>query len=114
MSTSARNPSRWLAPLALLACAIAVFAIVSGGSSGTSSNGTATPSRPASSSKATQKQSGAKKRRSGGARTYRVQPGDTLSAIAAKTGVPLTRIEQLNPSLDSQALQTGQKVKLGP
>jgi LysM repeat protein len=112
MSTSARHPSRWLALLALLACALAVFVIVSNGTGGGSSADTQTTSRP-SSSQATQKQQGAKKRRSR-KRTYRVQPGDTLSGIAAKTGVPLARIEQLNPGLDSQALQTGQKVKLGP
>jgi LysM repeat protein len=113
MSTSARSPSRWLAPLALLACAIAVFAIVSGGSSGDSTSGTPSPSRPASTGK--QQQSGGKKKKSGASsRTYRVQPGDTLSGIATKTGVPLARIEQLNPALDSQSLQTGQKVKLGP
>jgi LysM repeat protein len=43
-----------------------------------------------------------------------VQPGDTLSAIAARTGVALARIQALNPQADTQALQTGQKIKLGP
>ncbi|HEX4807021.1 MAG TPA: LysM domain-containing protein [Conexibacter sp.] len=47
-------------------------------------------------------------------RTYAVQPGDTLSVIAAKTHVSLERIQQLNPNVDPQALQTGQRIKLAP
>jgi LysM repeat protein len=101
-----------LAPLALVVCAIAVFTIVADGSGGRSSSGTPTTQRPAAAGDTGQKQTGSKKRRR--VRSYRVQPGDTLSGIAGKTGVPLARIEELNPSLDSQALQTGQKVKLRP
>ncbi len=45
-------------------------------------------------------------------RTYRVKSGDVLSIIAARTGVSLERIQALNPSLDANALQTGQVIKL--
>jgi LysM repeat protein len=115
MRPSVRTPSRWLAPLALVAVAVAVLAILSGGSGGGSSNGGATPIRPSSTGKAAQKGRGGKtKPAAAKSRTYTVQAGDTLTGIAAKTGLSLTRIEQLNPALDSQALQTGQKVKLGP
>jgi LysM repeat protein len=107
---SVRRPSRWLAPLALLVCAIAVLLIVSGG--GSSSKGQATQDRSVSTRKAPATKTAPKAASS--SRSYTVQPGDTLSGIAAKTGVTLARIEQLNPTLDSQALQTGQKVKLGP
>src|SRR5437879_4692212 len=114
MRPSVRTPSRWLAPLALVAVAVAVLAILSGGGGG-SSNGGATTTRPASTGKAAQKGRGGKtKPAAAKSRSYTVQAGDTLSGIAAKTGLSLTRIEQLNPALDSQALQTGQKVKLGP
>ena len=43
-----------------------------------------------------------------------VKPGDTLSSIALKTGVPLARIEALNPNVDTQSLQAGQRIKLVP
>jgi LysM repeat protein len=43
---------------------------------------------------------------------YTVQPGDNLTAIAAKTGVPILTLEQLNPSLDPNSLQTGEKLRL--
>ncbi len=52
----------------------------------------------------------ARKRR----RAYIVKSGDTLSSISIKTGVSLARIQALNPKLDSQSLQTGQRVKLSP
>ncbi len=41
-----------------------------------------------------------------------MQEGDTLSAIAHKTGVPLARIERLNPDIDPQILVAGQQLKL--
>ena len=43
---------------------------------------------------------------------YTVKEGDTLSAIEAETGVPVSRIELLNPGLDPQALTPGQKLRL--
>ena len=45
-------------------------------------------------------------------RNYQVKAGDTLSAIAAETGVSMSRIEELNPDIDSQALIEGQKLRL--
>jgi LysM repeat protein len=44
--------------------------------------------------------------------SYTVKPGDTLSGIAAKTGVPLATLESLNPGINPSALQTGQHLKL--
>ena len=115
MRSPVRSPSRWLAPLSLVVVVIAVIAIVAGGSGGSSSNGAATPTRPANTGKPAQKKAGGtSKPAAAKSRSYTVQAGDTLSGIAARTGVSLARIEQLNPGLDSQALQTGQKVDLGP
>jgi len=45
-------------------------------------------------------------------RTYTVKPGDTLGAIAIKTGVSVSTLEDLNPGLDPQGLVAGQKLKL--
>lgn len=44
--------------------------------------------------------------------TYVVKSGDTLLAIAHRTGVPLFRIEALNPQVDPQILLAGEKLKL--
>ncbi len=46
------------------------------------------------------------------AETYTVVAGDTLSAIAQKTKVPESRLERLNPELDSESLNAGQVLKL--
>jgi LysM repeat protein len=43
---------------------------------------------------------------------YRVRAGNTLSGIAAKTGVPIATIQQLNPNVNASALQTGQRLRL--
>src|SRR5262245_50542541 len=44
--------------------------------------------------------------------TYVVESGDTLIAIAHETGVPVARIEALNPEVDPQILATGEELKL--
>lgn len=46
------------------------------------------------------------------AKTYTVQTGDTLIAIAQKTGVPVAEIIALNPGVDPQILIAGQTLKL--
>jgi LysM repeat protein len=43
-----------------------------------------------------------------------VRAGDTLSGIAERTGVPLATLIRLNEGVDSQTLQTGQRLKLAP
>jgi LysM repeat protein len=47
-------------------------------------------------------------------RFYVVKQGDTLSSIAAKTGVALSRLTVLNPSVSTPpySLQTGQRLRL--
>ena len=44
--------------------------------------------------------------------TYTVKLNDTLGRISAKTGVPVDRLQTLNPELDPQNLVVGQKIKL--
>jgi LysM repeat protein len=46
------------------------------------------------------------------AKTYTVKSGDTLTAIAHKTGVPVAEILALNPEVDPQILIAGQTLKL--
>jgi LysM repeat protein len=43
---------------------------------------------------------------------YTIKTGDTLAAIAETVGVPVTRLQELNPELDPQALVSGQKIRL--
>jgi LysM repeat protein len=110
-----RSPARWLAPIALVACAVAVYTVV---------NATLLSDEPSTASTASQSStsktrtvsdgSTASKRRAKRRPAYTVKAGDTLSSIAVKTGVSLERIQELNPKLDSQSLQTGQRVKLSP
>jgi LysM repeat protein len=113
-----RSPARWLAPLALVACAVAVYTVVNATllssdepatSASTSKSGTT-----AKSSTVSERSKSGKRRTTRRRRTYTVKSGDTLSSIAVKTGVSLERIQQLNPKLDSNSLQTGQRVKLSP
>lgn len=46
------------------------------------------------------------------AKAYTVESGDTLTAIAHKTGVPVAEILALNPEVDPQILIAGQTLQL--
>jgi LysM repeat protein len=43
---------------------------------------------------------------------WTVQAGDTFGVIAAKSGVPIATIEQLNPTIHSTSLFIGEKVRI--
>jgi LysM repeat protein len=106
-----RTPARWLAPLALLAAAAAVYAIATGGgkddggSGGSAADGRTSTERPAARTTTTTTVSSRR-------RTYTVKPGDVLSAIAVKTGLTVEELTALNPDIDAQTLQPGDKLKL--
>ena len=103
-----RNAARFLAPLALVAFAVALFMVVSSSNEGSDSATQGTPSaqpRPASRHGGGRK--GRRKRR-----VYVVKAGDTPSGIAEKTGVTLEQLEKANPDLDPQLLVPGQRIKL--
>ena len=102
-----RSPARLFAPLALVACAVAVLVIVN---SNSHSGGSKTATTTTGTSTTTTTQQGSKKHR----RVYVVKPGDVLSQIAIKTGVPLVTLQQLNPDVDAQSLHAGQRLKLAP
>lgn len=46
--------------------------------------------------------------------TYTVQAGDSLSTIAARTGVDVETLLELNPDAEPQQLQAGEELELGP
>ena len=108
--TGPRSPARLLAPVALIVVALAIaFVVVSSGDGGGDKGGNDAGSRSGSVTSPTTT-TGAKPRprRS----TYTVKTGDTLGGIAEKTGVPVERLQELNPELDPQALLSGQKINL--
>jgi LysM repeat protein len=99
----ARNPARYLAPIALLATITATYLIVN---RGLASNHSTTISRtsvahaPAATHKLAR------------ARYYVVRPGDSLSAIAARAGLSLSALQSLNQGVNPNALQVGQRLTL--
>ncbi len=106
-----RPPSRWLAPLAIAAVAAAGYGVVTSNRGGTANGG------PTGDGSRTNKRSTSPTTTTKGAtgsRTYTVKSGDTLSSISLETGVPLSRLNQLNPRLDAQMLQPGQRITLRP
>jgi LysM repeat protein len=113
-----RSPARFLAPLALIAVVLAFVSIVGGsggnggGSSSSASTTTTTTTSKASTPKTTTAKTTTKQATSGSNASYTVQVGDTLGGIADKTGVPLDRIQTLNPNVDPHAMTAGQKIKL--
>lgn len=103
-----RNPARYIAPLALAAAVTASYLVVhhalihKHSLSTTTTLTQTTVSRrrghaPAGPSKA---------------KIYVVKPGDSLLRIAAKTGVSITTIEELNPKLNPNSLQPSQRIRL--
>src|SRR3954453_13846065 len=98
-----RSPARLFAPLALVACAIAILVIVN---RDTGSGDWTTPRTATSTSTTTTAATKAAKK---ARRRYIVKAGDMMSQIAIKTGVPLDTLQQLNPGIDAQSLHVGQK-----
>jgi LysM repeat protein len=100
-----RNPARFLAPLALVAFAFALFSILGGGGGGDEEP--ASNNQPRATATATAKKETKRKRK-----VYVVKPGDTPSGIAEKTGVSLEQLEEANPDLDPQLLAPGQRIRI--
>ena len=121
METRHRSPLRVLAPAALVLFALLfVFVIAtSGGGEETQSAQTSaaeeardlgtsekddTQSKPEEAEEESEKKLGKD--------VYVVKQGDTLGGIAEDTGVPVERLEELNPGLDQFSLVAGQRIKL--
>lgn len=96
--------ARVLAPLALIACGLALFLLVSGTLSGGDDSAGGERERPRT------ERNRAAPEIEGDA--YVVQPGDTFSGIAAKAGIPQARLERLNPKVDTATLNAGQQLNL--
>ena len=110
MSRISTALARVLAVLALAAVALAIYLVIS--SSVEDSGGDKDKPK-------VQRQNGngngnrnGNQNQNGAPKFYVVQPGDTLTGIAEETGVSIEQIQQLNPGLDPQILNSGQKLRL--
>ncbi len=106
-----RSPLRFVAPIALLAFAFALYTVVKDAREPAGKSSSDTPAQasgtPAKSSSSSKKSSKKKKKR-----VYVVKAGDTASGIAAKTGVTVITMEKLNKNFDPQTLSPGQRIRL--
>jgi hypothetical protein len=102
---AARQPGRYLAPISLLAIVVAIFLLVNANQGGTGRASTS-PAIPRTLAHSPGHLADTR------ARFYVVRPGDTLSDISVRTGISLATLESLNPGLDPNALQTGQRLRL--
>ena len=121
METRHRSPLRVLAPLALVLFGLLlVVVIATSGGGGESRSGDASAAEEArdlgtdakddtQSKRAEPKDEGEEEL---GKNVYVVKTGDTLGGIAEETGVPVERLEELNPGLDQFSLVAGQRIKL--
>jgi LysM repeat protein len=121
MQTTKRTTARVLAPLALVAFGLALLLILASGGGGDEDSG---GNRSASEQEQRDLELAKEKRRrqktttrdegqgKADTRVYVVKTGDTLGSIAEKTGIPVEKLQELNPELDPQALVSGQKIKL--
>jgi LysM repeat protein len=109
---SRRSPARLLAPLAIIAFAIAFLIVLSHSSTNSGNTGTGSASTTSANTTPTGSSTTRTKSKFAHRRTYTVRAGDTLGAIAIKTGVSVTSLEDLNPGLDPEGLVAGQKLKL--
>ena len=100
-----RNPARYLAPLALAAVAVVAYVIVH--KAVTHTHASPPPIVQTTSTRAVTSHHVAPK-----AKFYVVQPNDTLSRIAARTGVSLGELEALNPNVNPDALHPSQRLRL--
>jgi LysM repeat protein len=94
--------TRIAAALALIVAVVAVIAVLSA----TTSDDSSSPQKQGKNQPQKEKKQRTK------AKAYTVESGDTLTAIAHKTGVPVAEILALNPEVDPQILIAGQTLKL--
>jgi hypothetical protein len=118
MERARRSPLRFLAPLALIAFALAFLLVL--GSADVDDNGGSDQAAEEAEERDLQQSERERRRQEreeereaeGEREVYIIKEGDNLSTIAEETGIPVERLLELNPELDPQALTTGQRVRL--
>jgi LysM repeat protein len=105
--------ARFLAPVALIAFAVAVLMIVAGsGVTGDDSSSDSTGARDLPAATDQTNTGTTERKRNRIPATYTIKANDTLSGIAARWGTTVEKLQELNPELDPQGLVAGQKIKL--
>ena len=114
--TRRRSPLRLLAPVALIVFVLAALLVVVTSSVDDEPKGSSASEESSSDESSSSADKGEDSSSEGEGKlpqnTYTVQSGDSLAAIADKTGIKIEKLQELNPELDPQALITGQKIKL--
>jgi LysM repeat protein len=106
-----RSPGRLLAPISLIAFILALFIVIAtSGTDEDSSDSGNNISQQQSEQVSTTGETTTSPTVSGN--FYTVKTGDTLAGIAEDVGVPVARLQELNPALDPQALVSGQKIRI--
>jgi LysM repeat protein len=100
------KPARFAAPIALAVVAVSVYLIVHAGLGTHKSPGTTTGQTTLLG------HSGTHVRHHATPRFYVVKSGDTLGGISVKTHIPILTITNLNPGINPNSLQTGQRLRL--
>jgi LysM repeat protein len=116
MDMQSRSPARLLAPIAVVIFAIALLVVLAtAGGDGKSKNVSGDTRQEQRDLQLRKQRKQAKQAKRGDRlpqNVYVVKTGDTLGSIAEKTGVPVDKLQELNPNLDPQALVSGQRLKL--
>ena len=110
MSRFSKALARVLAVLALAGVLVALVLVISS-SLGDDGGGGGRDEQPAARNQEDRRGQG-DRRPEREPRVYVVQPGDSLSVIADKTGVSLEELQRLNPEIDPQILQSGARLRL--
>lgn len=99
---AARNPARYLAPVALVAIVAGGYLIVEHHVGAQTDHASIQRARHSSGPRG----------KFAKATFYTVQPNQTMTGIARLTGLSLSKLEALNPQVNPNALQTGQRLRL--
>ena len=106
-----RSPARLLAPISLIAFILVLFIVIaSSGTDEDSGDNGSSVSQQQTDQVSTTGDTTTGPTVSGN--FYTVKTGDTLAGIAEEVGVPVARLQELNPALDPQALVSGQKIRI--
>ena len=96
-----RSPARYLAPLALIVAIVGIVVVINSGGLSPHHDPPARHARSAH-----------RAGRFARAHFYIVAPGENLTSISHKTGIGVPALESLNPNVDPNSLQTGQRLRL--
>ena len=109
-----RSPARWLAPLALVAFVVALFAVMGASSGGGDGSDDTTPANQTQPAGGTDGEAAEGEEEPGerSRKTYTVRLGDTPSQIASENDITLEQLQRLNPDLDPQLLSPGEKIRI--